>query len=1121
MIEVIDSSHIEEIEYGHKKMVYIDGLITVKVRYNIPKYSNVKSKNGILVLKHWKWINVNQDKKDENGKDLPYKSKLVIALDERGNQIEERFKRLIVGSGHNRGKKALFIREDLFEKINKILLGGMDELANINGYPMYKKGYAKWNSYYGLASTDSKVVKHVPKIVVVKDFKRSVEDTFDTVIQTKKYGQKQNPKWKEGDDEKDKYLDEVDKTKIEKDYKVKNNDKRQYNPDGGGIMPFDGAGLVSVECAKQWAKELNIKNERGKKYIPAAFQIRVIPGIKGNLYTFDIEAFARENGWIITDNKGRLHDYREERIDIILTESQTKFIGMFDDDIDIWRKIFDEPVKFEDGTEYKRTFNISEYSDDADDLKHRMLTAYQHWQTVENTDEERKSVIVDTTNMLKKISIDVNEFLKYRSCTDDMEENFKRDWKRIPPYYRAAYYADKKNKSIIFADSYFKKKVAEDIKGAINRALSGKLYISGNYQVLTPDIYGLAQYAFGKRGNEVTGLLHAEEIYSNWWLTKDKIEKEKHNNENGSDIKDSTCDELALIRNPHIYMEARVATVVSDKDKERFELIKKWYRYQNTGILTDSYSTIPLALGTADFDGDHIASTNCKEYISAVKRARKEGKGNTIDWRCDDQTKEEKISEPVDISNIQKLMEFDILAYQNNIGTVIDKVTTLWGIADDSVRDYIKIMNIIGQLTIDAAKTGEFEDIPKNIKVFLKKHLKPYFMKYLQKNWNKRKAEADAIENAEFFFDDEKINEKQLKFSSDATNLNKMCWLMEESIVDIQNKVDEMEFSVEDFLKVFCTEKPNITSDLYIRIREKLEELTEQHATIYSCFKDCSSDEEREERTSHYRYFYICAREELLHLCKLSEERSINKVLNCIVYMCYTNKKLVDNDGAKNILWNCFEDEMIDRAKQNYEDKELDFSGIEEKVEKIKNLKARKLTKCLSEKPLYIKELEDNEKVYNPILIDEGIIENINGLLSADMLKEKNISLEYQEQLKQLYAVLIVISKRLESKRKVGKNKIEKLCVNSFTIKKSSNNALNYSSLAKLCGFSEYHRKCLKDRLKELQILGAIRINSSNLSDIKIHVNYDNTGCCNEEDSIVDVDDYKNACCDILQQLIA
>ena len=118
-------------------------------------------------------------------------------------------------------------------------------------------------------------------------------------------------------------------------------------------------------------------------------------------------------------------------------------------------------------------------------------------------------------------------------------------WKRIPPYYRAVYYASDINKPIIFADDYFKRKVKEDIKGIISRVLSGKFYIAGNYQVLTPDIYALAQYAFGKK---VTGLLQSEEIYSYWWIY--------HNEKSSKEEKDKdefACEKLALIRNPHIY----------------------------------------------------------------------------------------------------------------------------------------------------------------------------------------------------------------------------------------------------------------------------------------------------------------------------------------------------------------------------------------------------------------------------------------------------------------------------------------------------------------------------------------------------------------------------------------
>lgn len=120
-----------------------------------------------------------------------------------------------------------------------------------------------------------------------------------------------------------------------------------------------------------------------------------------------------------------------------------------------------------------------------------------------------------------------------------------------------------RGKPIIFAEDYFKRKVREDIKGIISCVLSGKLYITGNYQVLTPDIYALAQYAFGKCGEKVTGLLQSEEIYASWWIYQNEKSSKKE-----KDKDEFVCDKLALIRNPHIYMEARIATMVSDKDKK-------------------------------------------------------------------------------------------------------------------------------------------------------------------------------------------------------------------------------------------------------------------------------------------------------------------------------------------------------------------------------------------------------------------------------------------------------------------------------------------------------------------------------------------------------------------------
>lgn len=1095
-IETIDKDHVKKEIFGNRKLTYIEGLISVHIGYNVPKYNAVKKEGGILILEHYQWI---------KGKKKPVQC--FQDVDEK-IPVQERFKRLIVGSGHNRGKKALFVREDLFDGINKILLGDIDddELKKKNHYPLYNKGYAKWSAYYGLASTDSKAVKDTLNIVVVDDFERKTEDEFDIVVQKKSL----DPDWKNNQDEKNKY---------NKEYAVNANQKRTKT-----ILPFDGAGLVSVKCATEWAEDLDIKNGCGERYIPAAFQFRAIPGMKGNLYTFDIMEFAKDNGWIITDINGKEHDLRDEsvKVDIILTKSQVKFLALFDKDISKWQEVFKEEVIDEvNDWKYKRTFNISEYSEDAFDLKLRMLTAYQHLQTVKNTDEEIESMTKNTIDMLKEISCDVNEFLKYRSCTADEEDSStKKEWSRIPPYYRAAYYATEENKPVIFADSYFQNKVKEDIKGAMDRAKAGKLYITGNYQVLTPDIYALAQYAFGKRGDEVTGLLEPEEIYSAWWIAQSlKMSKKKDN--------PFACDNLALIRNPHIFMEARIAKMVSGKNKQRYESISKWFQYQTTGIVTDSFSTIPLALGTADFDGDHIATTNCKEYINAVERARGNGDGNTIDVDYTGLTEQSNTDkkEDADVSDIKKLMEFDALAFQNNIGSVIDRVTMLWGVIDQKpnedeikIREYIRIMDIIGQLTIDAAKTGEFESIPNDIEAFIKKEklLTPYFMRYLKKNERKRKKEKAAKENAMIFLTDKKTNadkkreieKRQARFSDVDCNLNRICKHIEQEVENIKPEIDKNEFDVNKFLNIFTTEQPCETSDLYIRLKKTLKKLMGEHSSLYKSLMYDDSDKKKEYKEKHYNYFYAYARNELLKDCKLSEVKSINKVLNCIVYICYIEKSFIDNDNAKNIMWNCFGEELIERAKGTPTDKEIDYSNLEQRVENTRSLKQRELAKYIKKQPVIMTELEVAE---NPIIIRDDDIKLIEKVISNEALNEYGIKNKELAELRKLYAVLMAISKRLENKRTIGKGKNEYHCINSFTIMQNGNNRINYSNIAKLCGYSDYQRKHIKERLCDLNKLGAIEIKTSDMSNLKIKVLYDKIEDIKTE-SLVDSENYVKAC---------
>lgn len=159
-----------------------------------------------------------------------------------------KYKRIIASSGNIRSNKITFIAENLYDRVNEILLCGLSSTLEHNCF-------AKFSSYYALCGTDSIPVT-MPNIIIVDDYKHTILDNFDVV---KEIGKDQ--------------------------YEVENNAEESECE----IMPFDGAGLVEISLARQWAFiDLNLN------YIPSSFQIRVIPCLKGNLYTFDIRKFAEE-----------------------------------------------------------------------------------------------------------------------------------------------------------------------------------------------------------------------------------------------------------------------------------------------------------------------------------------------------------------------------------------------------------------------------------------------------------------------------------------------------------------------------------------------------------------------------------------------------------------------------------------------------------------------------------------------------------------------------------------------------------------------------------------------------------------------------------------------------------
>ena len=455
-----------------------------------------------------------------------------------------KYKRIIVSSSHSRTQKAMLVAENIWDKAMEILLCGISTDTEY-------RFMSKWNSYIGLAATDSIPVS-MPNIVVVDDKEIRMKAKVDVVREIDTRDENGN---------------------IHRKFTVFH-DKVKRIP----TNLFDGAGIVTVKKAKEWSKELNLD------YIPASFQFRCIPCLKGKLYVMPVEEFAEKyNVRKIMDISGKEWDLFDDKIDCILTKSQFKFHDLYDS-VQEWRSEFDKQVHG-----YKRTFNISEYDVSYSELKDTTVMAYQPLQTLHLDENGIKKLCASTVNSYMGACSSVEGFLKFRGICDKDDKDSEVEWSKFPSYYHAMYY----NHSL-FHDDFIKKKIRQDLNSTKERAYTGKITVRGNYQTLTPDLFALMQHIFGL---EVTGLLKYNQIYSNYW---------NHYLE-GTPWVD-------IIRSSHIAMEHSPAQVVTSGAME------KWFLYQKTGIIVGiSGNTIALKANSADFDGDHVLTVNdpviCKAAI--------------------------------------------------------------------------------------------------------------------------------------------------------------------------------------------------------------------------------------------------------------------------------------------------------------------------------------------------------------------------------------------------------------------------------------------------------------------------------------------------------------------------
>ena len=350
---------------------------------------------------------------------------------------------------------------------NTEIIDEVKERLNNNRDLTKKLSPSKYNAYFGLYSSATKVVSE-PKFIVVKDFINKT--TFNTNFVT------------ETDWDLD---DEI--TQIETEQEMNRT---------------DGMGLISPKQAKIWAEELELD------YIPSQFCVRQ-SFIKGMLCVFDIHEFCKEknNGNYIVDTiykdengnyiKADLRDY-----DVIISESQFK----------LWDSYSSVEQYINSCHQNKLYWGITQYT--PKEAKNILKLNYQFIQTLNLNEQEVERLCSQFVDWITGVNYNNLAYtLLFLLGVNNNEEKIRNFIQSSDNYWLKSLVINPEVRN----DKYIRGKVYNLIKTKIKNGCLGSIYVDGNFQVIVSDPYGFMQHVCGQ---EVTGLLRKDEFYSNYWNNK-------------------------------------------------------------------------------------------------------------------------------------------------------------------------------------------------------------------------------------------------------------------------------------------------------------------------------------------------------------------------------------------------------------------------------------------------------------------------------------------------------------------------------------------------------------------------------------------------------------------------
>ena len=438
------------------------------------------------------------------------KKGFIVEVSINNTTYKMEYKRLCAGAGQLRRNTAIFINSELHDSLENIMMCGLTKER------IGKINLAKFNAYFSLYTSSVNKVK-TPRICVIKDYEYTLKN--------------QNVVW------------------IEEN---QNGELDTYNRDiDMEINAFDGSGIISPRMAEIWKDNLSLD------YLPASFIIRG-PWCKGLVSVFDFHKFAKE-----VAHKDKIVDYwgveyNVDDIDVILTTSQFKLYKKYQN--------FQEYMYF--FQKFKHMFGVTRVTKERNNF---MTTLnYQYIQTNNFTENSIKELAEYTIDYLKNIMSGNKLFTllllsgkqDFNSSIEDIESDIDSNLAKCAMY----------NDSIL-NDSYVRTKIVKMIDKKIKQTKIGKLYVEGSYDFTIPDLYAMAEHAFGL---EPKGLLNAGECWNKRWVDK------------GSPV-------VTLMRSPLVAPgENRKLNICFDNR------CKEWFKYIYSGNIYNIWDTTIIAQSDAD-----------------------------------------------------------------------------------------------------------------------------------------------------------------------------------------------------------------------------------------------------------------------------------------------------------------------------------------------------------------------------------------------------------------------------------------------------------------------------------------------------------------------------------------